>query len=652
MNYSRSFSIVFKLVFCLIINILPFSSTLLAQSPGKLGTTNLTAWFKPDSLTSGNVVDWLSSFPNGANAITFRDTSGAPYPQATDTSNGVLNYNKVISFAGNSASNVLSLGKLGTVNLLNNNTSTGASTVVMVYYLPSYTATGGHFIHYRESGGDGIQFRHLGTVTRCAIGTTNSVNGTRDYNEDYKPMLFSYTGNKSGAATMSVFKRAKIQTTSIASATTGDNGVIIGARLNASAWAGFYEGYIGEFMFYNSTLNVTDLNKVHSYLALKYGITLDSTGGGTQGDYVAPNGTLLWDASVNPKYHNNVIGIGREDAEAFDHRQSHSLDDSIRLYVGYLATTNLANFSPITNDSSYVLIGSDMGQLASNTAANAEMPSSGVYSRIEREWKIKPTNFIDNFSVDIKLNATANLTAINSSDLILLVDEDGDFSNATIYNYLSGINFSYSNGVVAISNLNYAQFPIDSIRYFTIGSSNSNSPLPVKFVSLNAQKFDNFVQVSWATALENNNDYFSVERNNNNSWENIGYVKSKGNSNKITQYSFIDNQAPKSILYYRIKQTDFDGKFSFSNKAMVNLSEPNYSDFKAFPSLVQNEIQVNVNISKIEKFQLVNTLGQDFTQSVTLSQNDDDLSTIDVSKLASGGYYIITNQGKAFFYKM
>lgn len=236
----------------------------------------------------------------------------------------------------------------------------------------------------------------------------------------------------------------------------------------------------------------------------------------------------------NPKYHNNVIGIGREDAEAFDHRQSHSLDDSIRLYVGYLATTNLANFSPITNDSSYVLIGSDMGQLASNTAANAEMPSSGVYSRIEREWKIKPTNFIDNFSVDIKLNATANLTAINSSDLILLVDEDGDFSNATIYNYLSGINFSYSNGVVTIPNLNYAQFPIDSIRYFTIGSSNSNSPLPVKFVSLNAQKFDNFVQVSWATALENNNDYFSVERNNNNSWENIGYVKSKGNSNKIT----------------------------------------------------------------------------------------------------------------------
>lgn len=171
-------------------------------------------------------------------------------------------------------------------------------------------------------------------------------------------------------------------------------------------------------------------------------------------------------------------------------------------------------------------------------------------------------------------------------------------------------------------------------------------------MSLNAQKFDNFVQVSWATALENTNDYFSVERNNNNSWENIGYVKSKGNSNKITQYSFIDNQAPKSILYYRIKQTDFDGKFSFSNKAMVNLSEPNYCDFKAFPSLVQNEIQVNVNLSKIEKFQLVNTLGQDFTQSVTLSQNDDDLSTIDVSKLASGGYYIITNQGKAFFYKM
>ncbi|MCF8253905.1 MAG: hypothetical protein K9J84_04945, partial [Bacteroidia bacterium] len=368
-NFTQKSTLLIRKAFILLlITFIGATNFVSAQSPGKLGTTNLTAWFKPDSLVNGDVLAFPSSYPNGSNTLTFTDTSGAPYPQATDTSNGVLNYNTVISFAGNSASNVLSLGKLGAVNLLNNNTSTGASTVVMVYYLPSYTATGGHLIHYRESGGDGIQYRHLGTVMRCAIGTSNSVNGSRDYTEDYKPMLFSYTGNKSGAATMTAYKRAKSFTTSVASASTGDNGVIIGARLNASNWAGFYEGYIGEFMFFNSTLSAANLNKVHSYLALKYGITLDNTGGGAQGDYTAPNGALLWDASDNPTYHNHIIGIGREDGEGYEHRQSHTIDDSVRLYVGTLASTNLSNYSPIFNDSSYIVMGSNLGELAGNAS--------------------------------------------------------------------------------------------------------------------------------------------------------------------------------------------------------------------------------------------------------------------------------------------
>jgi hypothetical protein len=405
-------------------------------------------------------------------------------------------------------------------------------------------------------------------------------------------------------------------------------------------------------MFYNSTLNATDLSKVHSYLALKYGITLDNTGGGTQGDYTAPNGTLLWDASDNAAYHNNIIGIGREDGEGYDHRQSHTIDDSVRLYVGTLATTNLSNYTPIYNDSSYIVMGSNMGELAGNASSNSEKPSTGVVTRIEREWKIKNTNFVDYFSVDLMLASSAGLTTINSSDLVLLVDNDGNFSDATVYDYSSGIGFSYSNGVVTISNLGYTQFPLDSTRYFTLGSKSANTPLPVNFVSFNASRNEDLVKVDWSTATETNSDYFTVERaTGSNNWEDIGKVKSAGNSVRLLNYSYIDNNPPKTLVYYRLRQTDLDGKFSHTAKVAVNMLEPREDILVVYPSISTGEIHVNIAVSSVGDCQIFNSLGQELTKQIQLIKSQEHESVFDISSLAPGSYFFVNGNRKAFFIK-
>lgn len=621
----------------------------MAQNPGKVGTANLTAWFKPDSLPAGDVLSWQSSFPNGPNTITFTDTTGAPYPKATDTSNGVLNYNNVISFADNSATNILTLGRLGTVNYLNNNTSTGIGTLIMVYYLPSFTATGGHMMSYRESGGDGIQYRHLGTVTRCAIGTTASVNACRDYTEDYKPMLFSYTGNKSGAATMKVYKRSLLITNAVSSASTGDNGVFIGARRNTSTWSGFYEGYIGECIFYNINLSGPDLAKVNSYLALKYGITLDNTGGGIQGDYVTPNGTLLWDASNNPSYHNNIIGIAREDGEGLYQKQSHTIDDSTRVYLGTLGINNKSNSIAISNDSSYLIIGSNTGQLSATLATNAEVPT-GVSSRLEREWKISNVNFINYFNVDILLDSKANSLPININDLCLLVDNDGDFSNATAYNSSSGITFGYLNGVLTAYNLSFLNFPIDSVRYFTIGSTNPSTQLPVKIVAFSATRFNHYVALNWSTASEINNDYFTVERNiETHHWEDIGEVDAAGNSARLVNYSFNDLNPLSTTTYYRIKQTDLDGTHTYSPTIAINPDRVEEEVLVVYPTLTNK--QLTASISPQTSFSIYNTFGQDLTAKVQVIQTAENKLVLDVSALASGNYFLLTRHGKAVFVK-
>jgi hypothetical protein len=621
-----------------------------AQNPGNVGTANLTAWFKADSLSNGDVINWNSSYPTGTNSIVFRDTTGAPYPQATDTSNGVLNYNKVISFAGNSATNILSLGKLGTVNLINNNTSTSNGTFIMVYYLPTYTATGGHMLHYRESAGDGIQYRHLGTVSRCAIGTTNSLNGCRDYTEDYKPMIFSYTGNKSGVSTMSAFKRSLLFTAGVSSATTGDNGVLIGARVASSLYAGFFEGYIGEVLFYNSTLNSLNLNKVHTYLALKYGISLDNTGGGTQGNYISPSGKILWNAVVNSSYHNNLIGLGREDAQGLYQKQSHTIDDSTRIYVDYLASNNLSNISTIFNDSSYLIIGNNTGKLSSTVASTLEKPSTGVITRLEREWKISNSNFINYVSIDIKLDSVANLFTQNPAHLCLLVDDDGNFSNASVYTATSGLNFSISNGVVTISNIGTIQFPVDSVRYFTIGSNNTNTSLPVKFSNLSANLIDGIPHLNWSTYFEQNNDYFSVEKKvDGNQWDVLDKIKSKGNSNTKINYTFNDHTPMKGSAFYRIKQTDFDGKFTYSN--VVNLKTALNGIINIYPSIANDKITIKLKIEDLPAIKIVNEVGQEFTPKVTIITQSDELAFIDISNLLPGTYFVVLSNKKAAFIK-
>ena len=81
--------------------------------------------------------------------------------------------------------------------------------------------------------------------------------------------------------------------------------------------AEFYsDGLIAEIAVYNGSGNLgVDRRKIESYLAIKYGLTLDNAAGGASGDYLSTNSTTIWDASTNPSYQNNIIGIGRADNE-------------------------------------------------------------------------------------------------------------------------------------------------------------------------------------------------------------------------------------------------------------------------------------------------------------------------------------------------
>ncbi|MFD1551217.1 hypothetical protein DNU06_13145 [Putridiphycobacter roseus] len=454
--------------------ILFLSVQLLAQNPGNIGTANLTAWFKPDGLAIGNVTSWTTTFPIGAGAISVTDAT-TPYPQATNTPAGnISNYNTTIEFDANTATTLKALQNTSNLDLLDNSSTGDEGTFFAAYYLPA-TTTNDHMVLYKESGStsDAIQFRNLGATGRLAIGNapTNSVNACRNWTESFTPTIISYKGNRSGLTTMEAYQSSLLFTTSAASQASGPTGLYFGTGVGAGPQ---YNGFLHEFIFYNADLTAVEMAKVHSYLAVKYGVTLDNTGGGTQGDYQSTAGDIIWDASVFPNYHHDVIGIGRDDNQGLLQKQSHTFNDAYRLYVANIATTNVGNTGAVNMDNAFVTMGSDQGVACATAAANAEVPVAPIlFSRIEREWKITKTNFSQPFNVDIQLDPCAVPANFEFDCMRLLVDDDGDFSNATVYDAASGLGFNYNpNGMVSVSGIANLHIPDNSTRYITLGSVN------------------------------------------------------------------------------------------------------------------------------------------------------------------------------------
>ncbi|MFH0865049.1 MAG: T9SS type A sorting domain-containing protein [Bacteroidota bacterium] len=105
---------------------------------------------------------------------------------------------------------------------------------------------------------------------------------------------------------------------------------------------------------------------------------------------------------------------------------------------------------------------------------------------------------------------------------------------------------------------------IDNSYVWTL-SNYANPPLPIELVFFNAICNEENVKLLWTTASETNNDFFSVERSSNAvDWENVLNVNGAGNSNQPLSYQAWDNEPLNVVSYYRLKQTDFDGSYAYS----------------------------------------------------------------------------------------
>jgi hypothetical protein len=184
-------------------------------------------------------------------------------------------------------------------------------------------------------------------------------------------------------------------------------------------------------------------------------------------------------------------------------------------------------------------------------------------------------------------------------------------------------------------------------------ASNLCSLLPIELLNFNVKVIDkDYVRIGWQTASEFNNDYFTIVRSSNGiDWEELMRVDGAGNSSALLSYLEIEHTPYTGISYYRLKQTDFDGKFSYSQIRSISMLNSEVSNLEIYPNPSRNQITIKGNKAELAQIIIYNVLGQDVTKlTKEIIHNDSELK-IDLSDLKSGTYYIKTKTTANKVYK-
>ena len=225
---------------------------------------------------------------------------------------------------------------------------------------------------------------------------------------------------------------------------------------------------VAEIIFFKRALTAAERNKVESYLAVKYGFTLDQ-GAAAANNYTSANGTVIWNRTANLPFTNNITGIGRDDSSALVQKQSRSINSVPALVTVYNGTYNGAT-APVSNilntnnfpaNNSFLLFG-DNGLPVTMTRCYG-----GGFLRLARVWKAQTTGTINTVTLAIKAADVPTTTRH------LLVSTDSAFTPGTTTVYrLDNVSSILSKAVNLPANA-FFTFAGDTL----ITHPTSNSPL-------------------------------------------------------------------------------------------------------------------------------------------------------------------------------
>jgi hypothetical protein len=574
-------------------------------------TTDLALWLKADAGTNTTT--------DGADLSTWSDQAGSN--DASENNLGGLtvveptfetqeiNFNPAIKFTDPGSQNS------SYMETTSNNVEDDFS-LIAVFQTGQNDGTSGNFanspalIGAQTSESTGLLDYGLGlqggkVIFNASSGNAFDASTSTTYKNNFPHFATATRVQSTGALTIYV------DGTSRATGTAG-TGVSLSEPLSfgignhsTAAIASQYSGLIGEAIVFSSTLTSDERNRVESYLALKYGITMEAADDGSTGsvderDYRASDSGVIWDyTEQSAGYNSDIAGIGRDDGSCLAQVKSKSENSDA------LVTMQIAS---LTTDDSFLIWGND--NAAIEAAPNDERPAT-IESRLNREWYVQETGTIGTVSITFNLAGIDGPSGIgtNNLNLVRLMTDptDSDFT--------SGVTLTAPSSIDAVAKTVTFQINLADATFFTLGSTERYA-LPITLIHFDARPIEqNKVQVEWTTAEEIGNAFYGVERSADGiSFETTAILDGAGDSQDLREYKYIDNKPLKGQSYYRLRQTDVGGSSTVTEtvRVYVDASEQN-TNLALYPNPVNSgdDIHISYRIDRDQtmRFTLVNANG-------------------------------------------
>ena len=185
---------------------------------------------------------------------------------------------------------------------------------------------------------------------------------------------------------------------------------------------------------------------------------------------------------------------------------------------------------------------------------------------------------------------------------------------------------------------------LSSYSPFTFAAKTKKLPFPIELLYFTANpNTENTIDLNWSTASELNNDYFTIERSIDAiNFEFVDVVPAYGTSNEILYYDDIDENPYEGISYYRLKQTDYNGVFTYSDIVSVTIKNDEVTIDNIYPIPVVDDVSVSINsISEINiNISVTNNLGQVLYSEKEKLLKGKNTIKIPTKKYALGSYFL------------
>jgi hypothetical protein len=215
----------------------------------------------------------------------------------------------------------------------------------------------------------------------------------------------------------------------------------------------------------------------------------------------------------------------------------------------------------------------------------------------------------------------------------------------------TGFATIYPNGAAN----HWVQFSVHEFSELWLGGSQwESTPLPVSLLYLQAEAVTNYIDVSWATAVEINNNYFAIERSTDGAtWDSIGLVLGHGNTTTETDYSYNDlNVIPDTRYYYRLKQVDYNGNSKLTGVVSAIINGSSDFDIHGFiPNPATNSTSLVITSSSNIQVHIdfFNIIGQKITGSDYQITKGPNQLQFETDKFASGTYTAVITTANSIY---